>query len=191
MGIELFRNPGRRGAMEPRRCRDQELHPPAAHLIPAPGGQAASITAEATAAYGALMSQEFSATGKVFCPLWQCQQLPRPQPYCEILCSGERERGRLPERGSKTVLGARGQRQRQSWGLRVISEGKAPREGCSELQDVEREALDKGQPSCEHRGQDPRHSQNRLCSCLSPAPHGTSKPSLSQVPSVIWAEPRA
>lgn len=107
-----------------QRRRAQGLHPSVAHPVPAPSGQAASISAEATAAYGALVSPELSGTGKVFCLLWQRQQLPWPQPHCEILCIGNRERGRFLEKGSKTGLG--GQRQRQSQALRVRSEEAAP-----------------------------------------------------------------
>lgn len=121
---ELLKNPG------PEGLGAHGEEGPAAHPIPAPGGQAASIGAEATAAYGALVSPELSATGKVFCLLWQCQQLPWPQTHCEVLCIRNGERGRFSERGSDTGLG--GQRQRESWGLKVMSEGTAPREGCRE-----------------------------------------------------------
>lgn len=73
-----------------------------AHPVPAPGGQPASISAEATAAHGTLMFPELSAIGKVFCCLCQGQRLPWPEPHCEIFCIGNREKGRFPERGSET-----------------------------------------------------------------------------------------
>lgn len=93
-----------------------------AHPIPAAGGQAAPIGAEATAVYRARMSPQFGGTGKVFCLLWQCQQLPWPQPHCEILCNGKRGRGRFPERGSKTS-------RRPKTKAIMGNEGTAPREG--------------------------------------------------------------
>lgn len=120
-------NPGTAGAGP----HGQRTHP-----VPAPSGQAASIRAEAAAAYGAHMPLELRATGKAFCLLWQCQQLPWPQQHHEILCIGNEERGRFSETGNETHPG--GQRKTQSSRLRMVSEGTAPREQCSGSPAVDR-----------------------------------------------------
>lgn len=105
-----------------RGCGAQGGRTPVAHPVPAPSGQPASISVEATAVYRPLVSPELSATGKVFCLLGQCQQLLWPEPHCEIFCIGNREKGRFSERGSVTGP----QRQRQSCGARAMSHGTAP-----------------------------------------------------------------
>lgn len=103
VGSELLGNPGPEGLWAPKGLEVQGeegpgVHPPETHPIPAPGGQPASISAEAAAAYRALVSPELSATRKVFCLLWQHQPLPRPQTHCEVLCVGNGERGRFLEK---------------------------------------------------------------------------------------------
>lgn len=65
--------------------------PSAAHPIPARSSQNAAIRAEATATHWALMSPELSTAGKVFYPMWLCQQPPGPQSHCEVLCIGNRK----------------------------------------------------------------------------------------------------
>lgn len=112
MGNGLLRCPRLRGAVGSRR-------EPATHPVPAPGSQPASIGAEATTAHRTLVFPELSVTGKVFYCLCQCQQLPWPEPHCEIFCIGKREKERFPERGSETGP----QRQRQACCVRVMSNG--------------------------------------------------------------------